>query len=82
MRRLREMILPNKHISTEFSMLGTGGELLSRMSDEETVSELWDRVREIPSVATFERYAMALTLLYSLGAITWENGLIRRTVPQ
>lgn len=47
------MILPNKHISPEFSLLGAGGELLSRISDGDTVSSLWDRAREVPTVATF-----------------------------
>jgi hypothetical protein len=73
------MILPNKHISPEFSLLGAGGELLARMADEDTVSSLWDRARDVPTVATFERYALALTLLYSLGAIGWEDGFIKRT---
>lgn len=72
------MILPNKHISTEFSFLGAGGELLSRLTDSETVSSLWDQVREIPSVATFERYALVLTMLYSLGAVYLEDGFLRR----
>jgi hypothetical protein len=54
------MILPTKHISTNQSILGVGAELLAALARPRTVSSLWDEVRERPTVATFERFTLAL----------------------
>lgn len=73
------MILPTKHISTNQSILGVGAELLAALARPRTVSSLWDEVRERPTVATFERFTLALDLLYACGAVTLMEGLLRRT---
>lgn len=75
------MILPTKHISTKQSLLGVGAELLVSLIRPRTVSSLWDEVRDRPTVATFERFTLALDLLYACGAVTLSEGLLRRTEP-
>lgn len=53
----------------------------SRRANPATVSSLWERVKDSPEVPGFERFVLALDLLYIMGAITLEDGLIRRTKP-
>lgn len=75
------MILPTKHTSTKQSLLGVGAELLSALGRPRTVSSLWDEVRGRPTVATFERFTLALDLLYACGAVSLNEGLLSRSDP-
>ena len=70
------MILPGKHIYLDYSLLGIGGALLMRLDQPQTVSSLWESTKTEPGVATFERFVLALSLLYALGAVDWEDGLL------
>ncbi|AFZ25963.1 hypothetical protein Cylst_3848 [Cylindrospermum stagnale PCC 7417] len=72
------MILPTKHISTSHSLLGVGAKILEQLYQPRTVSSLWSAVATMPEVATFERFVLTLDLLYAIGAIDMETGLIRR----
>ena len=72
------MILPNKHVKTKYSILGLGALLLKYMHRPQRVSTLWEKVRVIPEVGTFERFVLALDLLYALGAIELQEGKLRR----
>ena len=72
------MILPSKHIALDFSLLGVGGHLLVRLQEPQTASSLWETSKGENGIATFERFVSALTLLYALGAVDWEEGLILR----
>jgi hypothetical protein len=72
------MILPTKHLSTRNSLLGVGAKILVHLYEPRTVTSLWDAVSKVPEVATFERFVLALDLLYMLGAVEIEEGLLRR----
>mgnify|MGYP001068229052 CR=1 FL=1 len=72
------MILPSKHLPADKSLLASGGVLLRHVIRPTTVSSLWDRVKEIPEISSFNRFVLALDLLYLVGAVTMEDGLIRR----
>ena len=72
------MILPTKHISTRNSLLGVGAIILEQMNYPRTVTSLWDTVSTMPEVATFGRFILALDLLYMIGAIEINEGLLRR----
>ena len=41
------MILPGKHLRQDRALLAIGAELLVHLDEPRTVSELWERVREI-----------------------------------
>ena len=75
------MILPTKHISTKQSLLGVGAELLAALGRPRTVSSLWDETRGSSTVATFERFTLALDLLYACGAVIFIDGLLQRQAP-
>ena len=72
------MILPSKHISEQQSLVGVGSLLLRTIDKPHTVTSLWERVRDEATVGTFERFVLALDMLYVVGAVNLENGLIVR----
>ena len=81
------MILPTKHLLTERSLIGIGGEILSLLSESKTVSRLWDDFRQarIDSnrrIVGFDRFVLALDLLYLMQVIDLERErLFRRGSP-
>ena len=74
------MIHPTKHIPAEQTLLGIGAEIYTKLSQPRTVTGLWEAVREKKAVGTFERFVLALTMLYSLRAVRFEGGLVVRQV--
>jgi hypothetical protein len=73
------MILPTKYIPQSESLIGVGATLLGHLDAPSTVSGLWERVKTEPNVGTFERFILASNLLYLIGAIDINNGLLVRT---
>jgi hypothetical protein len=73
------MMLPDKHISLGDSLLGVGAHLLEELDHPRSVSYLWNRVRDSQDIATFERFALALSMLHSMGLVDIENGAIKKT---
>lgn len=72
------MILPTKHISTRNSLLGVGAIIIEHLYYPRTVSSLWNAVSNMSEVATFERFVLTLDLLYIIGAIEINEGLLCR----
>ena len=76
------MILPTKRLREDRSLIGIGGEVLLLLDERKTVSRLWDEFKKghqkTGSTATFDWFVLALDLLYSLGAISVDRGLVRR----
>lgn len=72
------MILPTKHISERQALLGVGGVLLQYLENPQTVTSLWNKVRNHRSVGTFERFVLALDFLYISGIIIINRGFICR----
>lgn len=73
------MILPSKHITQDQALIGVGAVLLKGIRKPQTVTSLWESVREHSSIGNFERFILALDMLHITGAIVLENGLIARS---
>lgn len=73
------MILPTKHINPLDSLLGVGALILERLKTTKTVTQLWDEMRDLPQVATFDRLVLGLDLLYMMGLVELDGGILRRT---
>ena len=77
------MILPSKHLPLHRSLLGVGAELLSRMDSPATVSRLWNEIRcqrnedSTHAPIDYRWYILALDMLFIIGAIDIQNGLIQ-----
>ena len=63
------MILPNKYVSDYESLLGVGSVLLGNMTDDNSLTVLWERVKGSPNIGNYERYVLGLDLLFLLGLI-------------
>ena len=72
------MILPTKHINPLDSLLGIGALILERLKTAKTVTQLWDEMRDLPQAATFDRLVLGLDLLYMMGVVELDGGVIRR----
>lgn len=72
------MILPSKHLKLSNSLLNTGAILLKFLSREQTVTLLWDKTKHLPEIKTYERFILALDLLYLLNLIDFYDGLIMK----
>lgn len=75
------MILPTKHIPQSEALIGVGATLLRHLQEPLTVSGLWERVRSEPNVGNFERFVLAANLLFLLGGLKFQDGLLVRAVP-
>jgi hypothetical protein len=81
------MILPTKHIRPDRALLTVGGDMLGCLREPMTVSRLWDEIRlrrggeNQPSPINYDWFVLALDLLYMMGAVEFDRGLIRRGTP-
>lgn len=72
------MILPSKHIKIANSLIGVGAVLLKYIDSNHTITSLWNSTRILPEIRSFERFTLGLDLLFILGLVEFEEGLIRR----
>lgn len=72
------MLLPTKYIPLKDSMLMAGGTVLALLIMPQTVTKLWLKARKQSTVETFDRFCLALDFLFTLGLVSFENGLIIR----
>lgn len=79
------MILPTKHIRPDRALLAVGGDLLASLREPTTVSRLWDDVRSRrgdagePAPINYDWFVLALDLLFIVGAVELDRGLLRKT---
>lgn len=69
-------MLPDKTIKTSYSLLGIGALMLQKASPSETVSSLWEKVKKEETINSYEKYIKGLVFLYTIGAITYERGIL------
>ena len=74
------MIMPNKYLKEEDTLLGASATIFNNLSSKQSLSELWDLVKEDDRIYNFERFILSLDMLYILGCIDFDeknNYLIR-----
>lgn len=72
------MILPTKHIREEYTLLWLGHLLLRDLTYSQSVSSLWERARKRQGDISFDRFVLALDLLFVAGLVSLRDGMIRR----
>lgn len=75
------MILPNKHVTIRHSLLGQAMLVLQQLGRPKTVSTLWSQVQKQGGVRSYERFLMALDVLFVLGAVELQDNLLRKVKP-
>jgi hypothetical protein len=79
------MILPTKHVRPDRALMGVGAEVLEMLKRPMTMSKLWDEIRGRRTLLTpnapidYQWFVLSLDLLYAIGAVELERGLVRRT---
>jgi len=80
------MILPSKHIKTDRALLSIGAEVLRLLGQPKTISKLWDEFRNMHQLSrgkapvTYDWFILAIDLLYMVGAVSFERGLLRKSM--
>jgi len=72
------MILPTKHIPIRSSLLGQASLLLPRLKRPKTMSRLWEDLRSEVDLWSYERFLLALDLLYIVGLVDIRDGQLVR----
>ena len=72
------MILPTKHVSEQHSVLGAGATILRHLDSPQTVTGLWEHVRQFKETSVYSRYILTLDFLFAVGVIDLDNGLVAR----
>ena len=58
----------------EYTLIGVGAILLSKLKKPITVSALWEEIREEKSINTYERFVTGLDFLFLIGALEIQEG--------
>lgn len=75
------MILPNKHLPLNRSLLAIGGQILQIVSDRpRSVSTTWEQLRSRNTRTSFEQFTLAASFLFAIGALEFEGDSLRRNV--
>jgi hypothetical protein len=78
------MILPNKHLSQDRALLTVGARILPSLEEPITVSALWEQLSRDSISSTsqnslrYDAFVLGLDLLFVLGTIELNKGLIKR----
>ena len=72
------MILPDKNIKLEYSLLNCGALVLESLEVPLTISALWEKLKEQKVFVGYEKFILTIDFLYMISGIENENGLIRR----
>jgi hypothetical protein len=76
------MILPDKHLAEDRSLLGVGADIINGLDHPCTISEAWERLSEIRKCnstqqsVSFDWFTSALTFLFAINAIRLHDGLL------
>jgi hypothetical protein len=70
------MILPDKHIKLDQSILGGGAALLDQLTRPLTVTGLWERSKAQSDIGNFERFILTLDFLFAIGALDLRDDLL------
>lgn len=72
------MILPDKNIKLEYSLLSCGALVLESLEVPLTISALWEKLKAQKMFVGYEKFILTIDFLYMINSIENENGLIRR----
>lgn len=58
--------------------MGIGAELITRLEQPRTISSLWEQMKVVKGVNSYENFILALDFIFLLDLIDFEKGFIRR----
>lgn len=75
------MILPSKHLAQDRALLTVGADVLKLLTMAKTVSRLWTdfkMARGEHLAVTYDWFILAIDVLFALGIVEFERGLVTR----
>lgn len=78
------MILPTKRLPQDRALLAIGADVLFNLSRPQTVSKLWDEVkqnrqeRRSSTQLPFDWFLLSVTLLFAIGAVELIDGRLHK----
>lgn len=72
------MILPTKYLPVSRCLLNVSSVMLQCLDKPKTLSELWNDSSNLYDDLIFERFILAIDLLYIMGTVEMCNGFIRK----
>lgn len=76
------MILPTRSLAPDRALLTVSGEVFQLLTQPETVSNVWDRIRSANAERpiAYSWFLLAIDLLFVIGLVTFdERGLLVRS---
>ena len=55
--------------------------MLEQLRQPRSVSALWESVRQSPGIGTFHQFTLAVTFLFTIGAVSFMDDLLYRKSP-
>ncbi len=72
------MIMPSKYLREDEALIGVSAALLPLVEKNGNLSVLWESAKKIDAFGNFERFILALDLLYLLGVVDLHGNKIVR----
>ena len=72
------MILPDKNIKLEYSLLNCGALILDEIREQKTISLLWEQVKQKETLDNYEKFVLTLDFLFIINAIKLNDGFLER----
>lgn len=72
------MILPTKHVTLRQSLLGQASIVLRHLSRPKSMSTLWNNVQADGGIRSFDRFLLAVDMLFLLGVVELHENRLRR----
>ena len=72
------MILPSRSVREEQSLLGIGAVALGHLERPQTVTGLWEKMRDGNAALAYGRFVLALDILYIAGAVDLSGDVISK----
>jgi len=72
------MIMPSKYLREDEVLLGASASLLPAIDENGNLTAVWEEAKKIESIGNYERFILALDLLFLLGLVELrDNEIIR-----
>jgi hypothetical protein len=72
------MILPTKYLREDEALIGVSATLIPLVEKAGNLTELWESAKKLETIGNYERFILALELLYLLGLVDLHNNEILR----
>lgn len=75
------MIVPNKNIRLQNSLLGMGAQVLAELRQPQTVSSLWEREKTVKEISSYDKFVLTLDFLFMMNLVEFKDGLVLKAKP-